>query len=93
MRQVWKYVLEVTDEQLIEMPQGAQILSVAVQNGSPMLWALVNPVAPFEDRIVRTIGTGHPVEDVLGRFLGTYQLHGGALVFHVFESVAAGEGE
>lgn len=54
----------------------------------PMLWALVDAHGSPEARTFRTVGTGRDlVEDVPLRYVGTYQLDGGALVFHVFEEV------
>lgn len=68
------------------MPAGAQILSVQAQRGLPKLWALVDEQA--EEKVPRdilTVGTGHPILELLGPFIGTYQMEGGALVWHVFE--------
>lgn len=94
MRVIYKYRLAVTDTQTISMPAGAKLLTVQVQSGNsaqgdhPYLWALVETVAPLEDRTFITVGTGHPVSDDSLNYLGTYQLHDGRLVFHVFELVA-----
>jgi hypothetical protein len=82
---IWKYPLEVTDYQDIEMPQDAEILTVQVQRGTPCLWALVNPDKPREARRIFTVGTGHDARHIVGwHYVGTYQLHMGRLVFHVF---------
>lgn len=85
---IWKYPLEAEDEQVMAMPKGARILTVQTQNETPCLWAMVNPTeARIEKRKIYTHGTGHPVADDPDTlaYLGTYQLRGGALVFHVFE--------
>ncbi len=88
MKTIWKYSIETTDIQLVVMPKGAQILTVQTQNGLPCLWALVDTNSPNEQRLIRTHGTGH---DVFGsqnlQYIGTYQLEGGALIFHVFEEL------
>jgi hypothetical protein len=42
---IYKYTLEVTDEQEVKMPANAQILCVQVQHGRPTLWALVDTKA------------------------------------------------
>jgi hypothetical protein len=34
-------------------------------------------------------GTGHDMPDDPGQYVGTFQMHGGALVFHLFEVNAA----
>lgn len=80
------YPFNVEERVPLELPQGAQILSVQVKGGTPCLWALVDPEAALEPRPLRVSGTGWEVErGHLGHFLGTIQLRDGALVFHVFE--------
>ena len=85
---IWKYTLEVTYLQQLKMPRNAKILSVQTQGGAPQLWALVDESAEKEPRHFATYGTGNSLPeraDGFGEFVGTYQLQGGALVFHVFE--------
>ena len=83
---IYKYELEVTDEQIVLLPKEAKILCVQEQHGGPKLWALLNPEEPLEPRLIRTCGTGHLIKDIKRlHYLGTYQLHNGTLVFHVFE--------
>lgn len=96
---VYRYPLKVVDEQIISMPRGAEILTVAKREGSRVMlgvgsheavemWALVDPDEPTEDRRIRVAGTGHPLPDVdTLQFHGSVQLAGGQLVFHVFEIV------
>ena len=85
---IWKFELETTDNQTIEMPVNAEILTVQTQNETPCMWALVDPTEKKEKRFIEVFGTGHDVHYDMGvsrNYLGTYQLHGGSLVFHVFE--------
>lgn len=86
---IWKYELAVKDIQDIEIPHGSILLSVQVQFGVPCLWALVFDTAAEKEVIrLRTIGTGNEIldEDFNPKdFLGTYQMHGGAFVGHVFQ--------
>lgn len=85
MKRIFKYPLETTDQQVIHMPRDAGPLCVQVQQSGPCLWAMVDDTEPIEPRTVRVIGTGHPIPDAIGLiYVGTYQLCGGALVFHVF---------
>ena len=86
MRSVWKYAVE-PDEFVVEMPTGAVVLSVEAQYGLVSMWALVNPEAPLCSRRFVTVGTGHPLPDEIDsfRFVGTFQMRGGSLVFHLFE--------
>jgi hypothetical protein len=82
---IWKFPLEVVKEQKVSMPLGAEILSVQTQNIVPCMWAKVDPNAERVEVSILTHGTGHVVDPAVGLFLGTYQLAGGDLVFHVFE--------
>jgi len=84
---IWKYELNTTDVQKLGMPKGAEILTVQTQFDKPCLWALVNPDAEKETRGFMTYGTGHtiPTEPYPHKYIGTYQLNSGVLVFHVFE--------
>ncbi len=89
MKAVWKFPLAVETHQSVRMPQGAELLSLQVQHEVPCIWALVDEDADLVVRDFLTFGTGHtnihprtPGSD----FVGTYQISGGDLVFHVFEA-------
>ena len=86
---VWKYALKATAQQLVSIPQGAKLLHVAEQHGELCLWAHVDPSQSVEDRGIAIIGTGHNAPDP-GQMdhVGSVLMHGGALVFHVFDAGA-----
>lgn len=84
MKTIWKWTLAVTDQQFVDMPQDAEPLSVQMQGGLPQLWALCSPDKAKVGRSIRIIGTGHPITDDPGSHIGTFQMHDGGLVFHVF---------
>ncbi len=85
MKTVWKAVLNwPADEHVVIFPQGAELLTVQMQGDNLCIWARVDPSAPVADYTIRTCGTGHPLADDVGKYLGSFQLHGGALVFHAF---------
>jgi hypothetical protein len=81
---IWKFPLETTDRCTIMMPVG-RILTVQAQRGTPCIWALVDSDTPLEPRTFAIYGTGHAIEGVTEHYIGTYQMLGGSLVFHVFE--------
>lgn len=83
---VFKYPIKVEDNQYLYMPDGAVPLCVQVQNDKPCIWASVDPSAPDgRPTLVIVRGTGHEYEARDNEsYLGTFQLHGGALVFHVW---------
>ena len=86
MKTIWKYPMPLEDEITFDMPKGARVLSVQVQAGKPYIWAVVDPAREREQRFFSLRGTGHP-DNGAGdmRFIGTFQLAGGGLVFHLFE--------
>lgn len=87
MKTVYKYRLDMAfPHQVISMDEGAQMLTVQIQDGIPHLWALVDPTRPHVIRTVSIIGTGQPMPDD-GVYISTFQMHGGALVFHAFEVI------
>jgi hypothetical protein len=45
----------------------------------------VDPKGPLRPRRFRVAGTGHELEPYVDRYIGTFQMLGGTLVFHVFE--------
>ncbi len=86
MKTVHKYELSVADEQFIEMPINAEILTVQIQYNEPKIWALVDPELKTEFVKFTIFGTGHTIEDGFsGKYVGTYQLYDGKIVFHLFK--------
>lgn len=80
---IWKYELGAAT--VLMMPKGAEVLSVASQNNTPHLWAVVDETQEKEERAFLIIGTGHLVPNKPLKFIGTVLTHDGALVLHVFE--------
>lgn len=88
MKQIWKYRLEL-GTCIIGMPKGSEILTVQNQYEVAYVWALVDPNKEVEERIFEVIGTGHNIEPSKNKrkYINTFQLQGGFLVFHVFEII------
>ena len=90
MNTIWKFPLQVTDYQEIQIPIGAKILCVQTQGGQPCLWALVNPKAATYPITIAMYGTGHEIHGMDSlQYIGTFQLYAGSLVFHAFQQMAA----
>lgn len=86
MKTIWKFPLAA--DGLVRMPIGAEILSVQVQDGQPVIWALVDSDAETETRMFRVVATGqHFAPRPEDRYVGTMQL--GQLVFHIFDGGSA----
>ena len=93
---VWKFLLPVIVGSPvaiglgpfeIEMPRGASVLAVAMQENDPVLWALVDPKQPMEKRRFLLAGTGEreiPAKGFL--YVGTFQMRW--FVGHVFQEWA-----
>lgn len=82
---IWKFAFQISDEIIIDMPKGAEILTLQTQHGIAFLWALVDPNAEKERRFFDLYGTGHPIDMSIDRYyVGTFQVAGGDLVFHLF---------
>lgn len=92
IKQVWKFPLDKKINGLIvvDIPKGGEILTVQVQNGEKYIWVLVDIQAEKEQRYFEIYGTGHNIhcaESIKRNYIGTFQLVGGALVFHLFERI------
>ncbi len=83
---IFKYPLRIDAQQELDLPVGARVLTVQLQDGKPCLWALVDEDAEVETITIEMIGTGHPVYDP-GKYLGTVQMEQGKLVLHVFAAL------
>ena len=80
---IWKYKIDSFDCK-IEMPEGAKILSLQLQNWIPCIWVQVDVNNLIETRRFVTHPTGvyfHHAE----KYIGTYQI--GWYVWHVFEII------
>lgn len=84
---IFKYELTLKDKQSVSFPKGAKILSCQAQSLSVQIWAIVDPEeTDTEIRRFEIIPTGTQFSDKVEReFLGTVQLAGGALIYHIFE--------
>lgn len=97
MMTIWKYTLPAFQwSAYVDMPVGARILSVGLQDRKVVVWALVDKQARVAERRLWLVPTGSPgLEDFQGRaFVGTVQIPplprelggplGGEFVVHVF---------
>lgn len=89
MKSIWKYELEITDEQTVKLPAGSVVLSVAAQGCKLCMWARVDPAKGSRGDVypmqVYVVGTGNPIPDGCGRFIGTVVMN--PFVWHVFIEV------
>jgi hypothetical protein len=86
MRTIYKYPVQIEDEQTIEIPLLSKVLTVQIQHGKPYIWVAVDTdskVVPFKFKLY---GTGHPItnDSNYSTYIGTFQLCSGDLVFHLY---------
>lgn len=92
MKSVYKYELPIEGKPKVDMKNGADVLSVNVQYGKLVVWAMVNPKAKDGKREFLVVGTGHDIQDegktkidlYKYEFVGTVLAQGGKLVLHVW---------
>ena len=83
---IWKFPLEVADEQMVEMPKNAEILSVQNQKGKAVLYAMVATSNETEKRCIITLGTGHTMPEGFRLvYIGSVSFYDGKIIFHYFE--------
>lgn len=88
MKAVYRYDLELTDRQEIELPANALLLHIARQTRTPhalSLWVAVDPENVLETRGIALTGTGHSeIEDDFV-YISTYQEPSG-FVWHFWDA-------
>lgn len=92
MERIFKYELDITDEQTVQIPGGGKkILSVAMQGGTTMtggrlcVWVIVDDEAQPAPVRFAIVGTGNPFPRNVAPawFIGSVQ--DDPFVWHVFE--------
>ncbi len=84
---IWKQILDIKDIQTIEVPNGAKMLDVQMQNGTLACWYLCDEKNTKVTRNIAIYGTGEPLPYEVGEYIGTFQVQRDSLVFHVFEMI------
>lgn len=84
-RIIYKYVLWPEPTNNILIPRDGKIISIQIQNDKPVMWVLVDPIKPEIKRTFEIIPTGLKFDYDCKEYIGTFQVDGGSLVFHVFE--------
>ena len=86
MNTIYKYPVAIGSFGL-DLPKDAEVLTVQVQQGKPMMWVLQNTNKSIMTRSFTVCGTGHEVELLPPsyKYIGTFQLKDGYFVGHLFE--------
>lgn len=87
-KQIWKFDFSTTDNFELNLPKGAEILTVQTQHGRGRIWAICDTeTKETELRKFAIAGTGNPFDFTGKKYIGTYQEHEGRLVWHLFEII------
>ena len=83
MRKIYKYPLQITNRQTLQLPVDAYIIHTGLDpQGKPCVWAKVNPDAPPEPINFAIYGTGHTLDEAFTNHAGSFVQ--GDFVWHVF---------
>lgn len=82
---ILKYHINAPGLDIIEIPEGAEILSVGHQNNVLYLWAKVEPKNKLIQRKIESFETGEDLSSHIRHFLGTVLLDDGKYVLHIYQ--------
>ena len=82
---IHKYRLEIANQQRVTMRKGAKVLCVHNNPSGPCIWALVDTDEPMEKRTFFILETGKPCVWNADTYVGTFDMLGGRIVYHVFD--------
>lgn len=84
VKTIYKYKLALTDQQIINIPADAEILSIQEQAGDICMWVKLDTDKPERARSIVICGTGNPVDHLCDmHHISTLQM--GNMVWHFFE--------
>ncbi|HEY6143710.1 MAG TPA: hypothetical protein VIV55_09900 [Flavobacterium sp.] len=87
---IHRYPLQLkTGKQGIVMPEGAELLTVQIQDRNPVLWALMNPFNKKIERFFQLFQTGEAICSNNNEYvyISSFQLVKQGASFHVFEVI------
>lgn len=83
MKTIYKYPIEITDEQEIQIPFGATVIHAGLDpQGTPCVWAMVETRNSPEPVSIFVVGTGNSLPFVPESHVGSFVQ--GQFVWHVF---------
>jgi len=89
MTTIYKYPLELTNRQTVEMPEDSRILAFQEQGTHPIIWAQVDDSLPKVKREFQIFATGEEMEEPDPfrdrTYIGTIQR--GIYVWHLYELI------
>ena len=88
VRTIWKYQIPVLEDFEIDLPEGAEIIRFANEEGKLWIWAIVNPKAPVKPKRLLAFKTGAEMPEIPLRYIGCAAIYIQAeLMLYYFEPV------
>lgn len=88
MKKIYKYKIEILDEQEIFIPCYHTILCIKLQSGTPYIWVEVEDDAPLQKVKFKLYGTGHEMsKERPEQYVGTILLNDDKLVYHLYRQL------
>jgi hypothetical protein len=78
MKTIYKYTLD----EPVRMPRDATVVKVGIQDGIYCIWAVVDTVAPVEERRFVVVGTGRELDSNMIHVGTVFE---GPFVWHIME--------
>lgn len=88
MKIIFKYPIPVQDKFTLNLIEGAEILSVQSQGGSPVMWVMIDEVPEATKERAFIINPTGLWFDVVGlKYIATFQIESVGFVGHLFEQL------
>lgn len=85
MKTIYKYIIEITRQFAVKMPEGAKVIHVDEQFGKPFMWAMIDTNRPNTLHHFWVYGTGNEIpKDAAIVHVGSVITSRGSYVWHVF---------
>ena len=90
MRQIFKYPLKMEGGMVVISAAIKKVLKIKIQNGTAVMWAVVDPMGEPFDMLVASVGTGWKLGDKFDNwnYVGTVIDNMTDYVWHFFATVA-----
>lgn len=90
MNSIYKFPIQITEQQKVRMPSKAKIICAQFQGETLCLWAEVELDRLLENRVIEIFGTGNPLDEDFSRrlYIGTVHDVRGGLVWHIYEKLS-----
>ena len=84
MKKIFKYELSFENRTFLKMPEKSEIMDIQIQNGKPVMWAMVEPDSREIEVKINIYGTGWTIDHLATKDEYLATICDGELVFHFF---------